>query len=152
MLELRKQAAKEAVTHAAKKASDLSTDDVLAALGLRRRPSGLDLVLPAAGYFAAGMVFGAGLGLLLAPRSGAETRRQLKGKASDLTRRLGSAAEEFAEDVQSALPFRGEERTKAPGSESRKSESSPSHSSSSSTTPSSYGGASSSSHRPATPK
>lgn len=149
MLELRKHAAKEAVTSAAKKASDLSTDDILAALGLRRQPSGLGLVLPAAGYFAAGVMFGAGLGLLLAPRSGAETRRQLKGKATDLGHRLGSAAEELAEEVQSALPFRGEEKTKPSAAETRKPEGASSYSPS---TPTTYGGGGSSSHRPATPK
>lgn len=149
MLELRKHAAKEAVTSAAKKASDLSTDDILAALGLRRQPSGLSLVLPAAGYFAAGIMFGAGLGLLLAPRSGAETRRQLKGKATGFTRRLGSAAEELAEEVESALPFRGEEKMKAAETETRKPEGASSYSPSTSPT---YGGAGSPSHRPATPK
>ena len=64
------------------------TDDVLAALGLERRRTPIDIMVPAAGVFFAGVVFGAGVALLMAPKPGRETRRQLRDKASDLTHRL----------------------------------------------------------------
>lgn len=75
------------------------TDDVLAALGLERRRSGLDIVLPAAGMFIAGVMVGASAAFLLAPKSGRETRRELKGRATDLSRRISSTAGNLAHDV-----------------------------------------------------
>lgn len=78
----------------------LGTDDVLAALGLERRRTALDILIPAAGMFAAGMVVGAGVAFLIAPKSGRETRRQLKDKATNLSQRLTSSAESLAHDVR----------------------------------------------------
>ena len=49
------------------------------------------------GSFAIGLAIGAGLALLMAPRTGAETRRELKERA----RRVRDAAEELAQDVSS---------------------------------------------------
>ncbi len=89
--------------HGAKAVGDISTDDVLSALGLRRQATGFARVLPPLGYFAAGILCGAGVGLLLAPRSGRDTRRQLKSKAQNLTQRVGAAAEEMAAEVRGTL-------------------------------------------------
>lgn len=48
------------------------------------------------GPFLLGAVLGAGVALLFAPRSGEETQRQIKERAS----RLGQAAEQIAGDLQ----------------------------------------------------
>jgi hypothetical protein len=81
----------------------LSSEDILAALGLQRKRSVLDVILPAAGVFAAGIVVGTGVALLLAPKSGREMRRDIKGKATELTHRIGASAEEMAQEVRQAL-------------------------------------------------
>jgi gas vesicle protein len=59
------------------------------------------------GGFLLGLAVGAGVALLFAPRTGEETRRQLKNTG----RRLRSAASEKAEDLQEALGG-GYERTR----------------------------------------
>jgi YtxH-like protein len=79
----------------------LSSEDILAALGLQRKRSTLDAVLPALGVFAAGLAIGTGVALLLAPKSGREMRRELKGKANDLTERIGASAQEIVQEVRS---------------------------------------------------
>ena len=108
------RAIKQAKT-GAKVATDLSTDDVLHALGLRRQATGFAMVLPPLGFFAAGMLLGAGAGLLLAPRSGRETRRQLRTKAQSITRRVESAAQGVAHDVRGALTTPSSSTTKEAG-------------------------------------
>jgi gas vesicle protein len=60
------------------------------------------------GTFFAGLAFGAGLALLLAPQSGEETRELLRARA----KRLRDAAGERLEDLQDAVES-GYERTKA---------------------------------------
>lgn len=60
------------------------------------------------GVLLAGLAIGAGLGLLLAPQSGEETRRRLSAKA----REAREAAEEKFDDLQEAFED-GYERTKA---------------------------------------
>ncbi len=60
------------------------------------------------GAFLTGVAFGAGLALLLAPRSGEELREELRARA----RRLRDAAEDRIEDLQDAVEG-GYERTKA---------------------------------------
>jgi gas vesicle protein len=50
---------------------------------------------PGIGAFVAGIVIGAGLALLFAPRSGEETRRDLQRRA----RKVGDQAQEFVSEV-----------------------------------------------------
>lgn len=59
---------------------DMSKDDILNAIGLETRRSAADYVLPALGVFSAGLVVGAGLGLLFAPKSGREIRGAIRGR------------------------------------------------------------------------
>jgi hypothetical protein len=82
---------------------DLSSDDILNALGLERRHTPLDNAIPTALAFVAGLAAGAGVALLLAPKSGREMRAdissrasELTGKASELTGKLASTANEIA--------------------------------------------------------
>lgn len=51
--------------------------DILHSMGLETRKETWEYVLPALGIFGAGMMLGAGLGLLFAPKRGEETREEL---------------------------------------------------------------------------
>ena len=65
----------------------VNKDDVLAALGLEKKSAATDYVLPSLGIFGLGMVVGAGLGLLLAPRTGRATRREIGKKIEGVAER-----------------------------------------------------------------
>lgn len=79
---------------------NLDGDDVLSWVGLQSRRTAMDTLLPTLGIFSVGLLVGAGVGLLLAPKSGQELRE-------DLRSRLQSASE----DVQGALSSVAAERT-----------------------------------------
>jgi hypothetical protein len=61
----------------AKDITDITTDDVLSALGLQTRRSTGDYLLPALGIFGVGLLVGAGIGLLFAPKAGYDLRQQI---------------------------------------------------------------------------
>jgi hypothetical protein len=92
-------------------ARGLSTSDVLSALGLERRRTPIDVIIPAAGLFFAGLMVGAGVALLVAPKSGRETRNELKGRATNIRHRLSESAGEFAHDVREHLQGSSEPRS-----------------------------------------
>jgi len=109
---------------------DFSSDDILSALGLERRHTAIDAVIPTALAFVAGAAAGAGIALLLAPKSGRETRQDLSNKATELTNRLTStaneltskltsSANELVHDVRNALPSSQEERKNADATATR---------------------------------
>ena len=56
---------------------DIDRDDVLEALGLQERRSGVATTLGTIGIFALGCLVGAGIGLAFAPKSGDELRNEL---------------------------------------------------------------------------
>lgn len=89
---------------------ELSSDDILSALGLERRHTPLEAAMPTALAFMAGIAAGAGVALLLAPKSGREVRADISHKASELTGKLASTANELASEVRSALPLQESER------------------------------------------
>jgi hypothetical protein len=91
----------------------LSSEDILSTLGLARKRSGMEMLLPAAGVFFAGVAIGTGVALLLAPKPGRQLRRDIKNKANELTGRMGSTAGELARDVHEALTHKTEETTGA---------------------------------------
>lgn len=68
--------------------SDLTKEDVLASLGLALKPSFSQRTLGALGMFGLGALVGAGVALLLAPRTGQELR-------GDLGRRIRRRAQEM---------------------------------------------------------
>jgi len=88
--------------------SDLSKEDVLAALGLATKPTVSERVLTSAGLFGLGALVGAGVALLLAPSSG----RDLRG---DLGRRIRRAAPDlddpFTGDAADSIAREGETRS-----------------------------------------
>lgn len=72
----------------------MTRDELLAHMGLQRRAGAAEYVLPALGVFGAGLLVGAGLGLLFAPKPGNELRHALGETAenymSRIRRRRGS--------------------------------------------------------------
>ncbi|GHG73611.1 YtxH domain-containing protein [Comamonas sp. JC664] len=56
----------------------LDKDDLLHLVGLETRRDTVDTLLPVVGAFAAGILVGAGLGLLLAPKPGNQLRDDLR--------------------------------------------------------------------------
>jgi hypothetical protein len=84
---------------------DFSRDDILHALGLERRSTPMDTAISTGIAFLAGAAAGAGIALLLAPKSGREMRADISNKASEVTKRLTSTASEIASDVRNALPI-----------------------------------------------
>lgn len=81
----------------------VSRDDVLSAIGLAPRRTVADLMLPALGVFGGGLLIGAGLGVLFAPRSGAHTRGALRNGLGGLRRRLGRSSHGHDHDVEADL-------------------------------------------------
>jgi hypothetical protein len=57
---------------------NLSADDLLGLIGVQRRRGASSWLWPALGLFGAGLVAGAGVGLLLAPKSGHQLRQSLR--------------------------------------------------------------------------
>jgi len=82
------------------KLKDLEGDDVLSWVGLQSRRTTLDTLLPSLGIFSVGLLVGAGVGLLLAPKSGQQLREDLRSRIQGAT-----------EDVQATLSSVTSERT-----------------------------------------
>ncbi|HET6583266.1 MAG TPA: YtxH domain-containing protein [Nannocystaceae bacterium] len=82
--------------HMWERARDYS-DSALSAIGLERRRGTADLLLPAIGLFGLGIVVGAGLGLMFAPKRGIElrgdVRRGLNQVGQKIRRRANGVAE-----------------------------------------------------------
>ena len=63
-------------------------DDALRLIGVARRRSPLELMLPALGLLAAGAAIGAGIGLVFAPSSGRRLREDVGGRIDQLRERV----------------------------------------------------------------
>ena len=57
--------------------SKYDKEDILAAVGLEPKRGATDVLVPAIGFFAVGILAGVGLGLLFAPKPGYELREDL---------------------------------------------------------------------------
>jgi hypothetical protein len=93
-----------------REARGFGVDDALGMIGLGRRRSNAGAI---AGSFAAGMAVGAGLGILFAPKTGAETRHILYKASNDVFAstkdRLQGARERMttaAKNISHKLPHR----------------------------------------------
>jgi hypothetical protein len=62
-------------------------DELLKALGLETRKAAADYVLPVLGVFGAGLIVGAGLGILFAPKTGHEIRSEIGDRMGRMGRR-----------------------------------------------------------------
>ena len=63
---------------------DSSVDSIVDKLGLEYKRSTSDYILPALSVFSAGLVVGAALGVLFAPKSGQEIRTDLRTRMDEL--------------------------------------------------------------------
>lgn len=66
----------------------MTGNDVLSKFGLQPRMTATDYVLPALGVFGVGALMGAGLALMLTPKSGRELRGDISTAAGSLKRRV----------------------------------------------------------------
>lgn len=76
-----------------------SRDQILSALGLQTRRGLGDMLMPALGMFGVGLVAGAGLGLLFAPKSGAQTREAIGNGIGKVTRRVTEKMRSGSDDA-----------------------------------------------------
>lgn len=67
---------------------DMRLNDVLGTIGLQRRRSTLDHVLPALGWIGLGTAIGAGVALVLAPSSGKELRARVSHELGEVKSRV----------------------------------------------------------------
>ena len=72
--------------------TDIDKDDILGALGLQTRQSSAGWLFGSLGLFGLGMVVGAGVALLVAPKPGSELRRELEGRIKNVRERVAGAA------------------------------------------------------------
>ena len=82
---------------------DNGMDNVLDRLGYEPKRTGSDVILPALSIFSAGLVVGAGLGLLFAPKRGDELRGDIKHRINDIRpiASLGGSDEDRYDDLRS---------------------------------------------------
>lgn len=92
------------------KIKTLDKDDILNLLGLETKPKPLDYLVPALTLFGVGMLVGAGVGLLVAPRSGRELRKDIAERISEvpdamakLPQRASDAAHRVSEQISEKL-------------------------------------------------
>lgn len=81
------------------------SDSALEAIGLERRRTVTDMLLPALGLFSLGVVVGAGLGLMFAPKPGTELRGDVRrgiGTVRNRLRRRGNGVAEHHLDHDDA--------------------------------------------------
>jgi len=65
-----------------------ATDDMLRLIGLQQQRTASDMTLSMLGAFALGTIVGGAMGLLFAPKTGEEMRRQLGERLDDATHRV----------------------------------------------------------------
>jgi hypothetical protein len=68
--------------------TDMDKEDILGALGLQSKSSTAGWVFGTLGLFGLGMVIGAGVALMLAPKPGYELRRDLEGRIRSVRERV----------------------------------------------------------------
>lgn len=76
--------------------------EVLSSLGLQRRATTADLLIPAVGGLAVGVLVGGAAALLLAPTSGAELRAKLSDQLQDARDKAREAADLVRDKVKRA--------------------------------------------------
>jgi len=74
-------------------------NDVLGTIGLERRRTASERILPTLGLIGLSAAIGAGAALLLAPSSGEELRTRLSGRLDDAKNRLDDAKQRIQQKV-----------------------------------------------------
>jgi hypothetical protein len=70
--------------------TDMDKDDILGALGLQSKPSATSWAFGTLGLFGLGIIVGAGVALLLAPKTGPEMRREIESRIKSVRERVGN--------------------------------------------------------------
>jgi len=83
--------------------TDLDKDDILGALGLQSKPSGSTWMLGTFGLFGLGVLVGAGVALLLAPKPGEELRRDIGTRLKTVRDQVGAAVANGQQSLESNL-------------------------------------------------
>lgn len=83
-----------------------ATNHMLSMMGLQRRRSAASYLLPMLGL---GMLTGAGLGLMLAPRKGVETRAEIANRARGFGGRVAEVAGTVARKIKRTARVAGSE-------------------------------------------
>jgi hypothetical protein len=79
--------------------TDLEKDDILGALGLQTKGSTVGWVFGTLGLFGLGMVIGAGVALMVAPKPGSELRRDLESRLKNVRERIGNGQQSLESNV-----------------------------------------------------
>jgi hypothetical protein len=79
-------------------------DDALRLIGVARRRSPIELMLPALGLLALGAAFGAGIGLAFAPSSGRRLREDVGGRLDQIRDRVRKDSEKHSNATVSSSP------------------------------------------------
>jgi gas vesicle protein len=83
----------------------ITRDDVLSRMGLQRRTEAVDYILPSLGLFGVGIMVGAGLGLMFAPKRGAELRTDITRAAENMADKLRRKKDEALEELNEVDVF-----------------------------------------------
>lgn len=88
-------------------------DEIIHRLGLDRQVNTMDVILPSLAIFGAGVLVGAGLGLLLAPKSGRELRSDITEGVNTLSDRTQHLVQDATRRARARLTH-GEEGEEMP--------------------------------------
>jgi hypothetical protein len=84
-----------------KQLSGMEKDDILKWFGVEERRTAADYIVPAVGLFSVGLLLGAGLGLMLAPKSGRELRADLRTRLG--AEEMSNGAADLGQRVQERI-------------------------------------------------
>jgi hypothetical protein len=107
---------------------DHSVDALLDRLGLEHKRQTMDMLFPALGIFGAGLIIGAGLGVLFAPKRGEDLRGDIRHRMVDMRERGHDRYENMRvegrrvlDEARASLPGRRhhDEHAPAPSPESQ---------------------------------
>jgi gas vesicle protein len=79
--------------------TEFDRDDILGALGLQTRSSTAGWLFGSLGLFGLGIVVGAGVALVLAPKTGTELRREIEGRIKTMCERIGNGAQSLESNL-----------------------------------------------------
>jgi hypothetical protein len=79
-------------------------DDALRLIGVARRRSAMEMMLPALGLLFAGAAIGAGIGLAFAPSSGRRLREDVGGRLDQIRERVKKESEKRSNATVASTP------------------------------------------------
>lgn len=100
----------------------MTSEEILARLGLQTKTTPVDYLVPALGIFGAGMLVGAGVALMVAPKAGSELRGDLGRVASRFRNRVNARLDDVTELTRDELYTQAQELNIQGRSEMSKSE------------------------------